>query len=81
MNGSKPVTASQQKKITGKITDEKGISMPGVSIVVKGTTTGVTTDTDGTYSIQVSDPNSVLVFSFIGFTTKEVSQKIRRNSM
>jgi TonB-linked SusC/RagA family outer membrane protein len=70
-----PAMAAQQKKVTGKITDEKGVSLPGVSIVVKGTTTGVTTNADGTYSIDLSDPNSILVLSFIGFSTKEVSVK------
>jgi iron complex outermembrane receptor protein len=46
--------------------------LPGVSVVVKGTTIGTTTDSDGVYSINVGSSDAVLVFSFIGFTTQEV---------
>lgn len=47
--------------------------MPGVSVLVKGTTAGTTTDTDGRFTLSVPDPaNSILVFSFIGFSTQEV---------
>jgi TonB-dependent starch-binding outer membrane protein SusC len=63
---------AQNKKITGKVTDDNGAALPGVSIVVKGTTNGTTTDAGGEYSISVSDDQSVLVYSFIGYTTEEV---------
>ena len=63
---------NQQKKVTGKVTDEKGIPLPGVTIVVKGTTTGVVSNNDGTYTVNLSKDNSVLLFSFIGFKDKEV---------
>jgi TonB-linked SusC/RagA family outer membrane protein len=59
--------------ISGRITDENGSPFPGVNIVVKGTATGTTTDTDGKYSIDVPDANSILVFSFVGYATQEVS--------
>lgn len=61
----------QGKKITGKVTEVSGGSLPGVSVVVKGTTTGVTTDNSGNYSLNVPE-NSTLQFSFIGMKTQDV---------
>jgi TonB-linked SusC/RagA family outer membrane protein len=60
--------------VTGRVTNSAdGTGLPGVSVLVKGTTNGTTTDTDGRYSIGAQDPtNTVLVFSFIGFSTQEV---------
>ncbi len=63
----------QQIRITGTVTDaETGNPMPGVNIQVKGTTVGAITDEDGKYVINVTDRNSILIFSFIGYDTKEV---------
>jgi TonB-linked SusC/RagA family outer membrane protein len=62
----------QPKKVSGKVTDEQGVSLPGVSIVVKGTTSGTVSDISGTYSIEVADDNAVLVFSYIGFVPQEI---------
>lgn len=61
---------SQQKTVTGNVTDEGGVPLPGVNILVKGTTTGIQTDFDGNYAIQVSS-GQVLVFSYIGQKTTE----------
>ncbi|MFH6602837.1 SusC/RagA family TonB-linked outer membrane protein [Maribacter algicola] len=61
-----------QSTITGTVTDETGTPLPGVSVVVQGTTTGVSTDFDGLYSISVDDPGSTLVFSYIGYLTQEL---------
>ncbi|HEX5172258.1 MAG TPA: SusC/RagA family TonB-linked outer membrane protein [Cyclobacteriaceae bacterium] len=58
--------------ISGTVTEQSGAPMPGVSIVVKGTTVGTTTDTNGKYSIQVAGENDILIFSFIGYATQEV---------
>ncbi|RAJ94120.1 TonB-linked SusC/RagA family outer membrane protein [Larkinella arboricola] len=58
--------------IRGKVTDEKGEGLPGVSIVVKGTQQGTTSDAVGNFSINVPSANSVLVFSFVGYTAQEV---------
>ncbi|NJK94086.1 MAG: hypothetical protein HC905_03365 [Bacteroidales bacterium] len=55
------------------MTDSQGNALPGVNIVVKGTTIGTTTDMDGNYSIEVTDPNSTLVFSYVGYLSQEVS--------
>lgn len=60
------------KTIKGKVTDEKGESMPGVSILIKGTGGGTTTDTEGLFSINVPGEQSVLVFSFMGYLNQEV---------
>ena len=63
---------AQTKQITGKVTSaDDGLPIPGVSVSVKGTTTGAITNADGTFSLRVPE-NEVLVFSFVGMTTKEV---------
>lgn len=63
----------QESTVRGKITDESGQGLPGVNILVKGTTLGTTSDVNGNYALNISDPNGVLVFSFIGFMTQEVN--------
>ena len=60
-----------QKTVTGKVTDEDGEGLPGVTIIVKGTTGGAVTDANGDYSINVSS-SDILVVSFIGFQTQEI---------
>ncbi|MDO9554383.1 MULTISPECIES: SusC/RagA family TonB-linked outer membrane protein [Rhodonellum] len=64
-------TLLAQIKVTGTVLDESGVELPGVTVLVKGTTTGVVTDMDGNYTINVPSAQSVLVFSFIGFETQE----------
>lgn len=69
----KIATSQQQKQsISGKVTDKDGNPMPGVAVVIKGTTTGMTTDFDGNYTIEASN-GDVLQFSFIGMETQEVT--------
>lgn len=63
-----------QKNVTGTVVDESGAGLPGVSILLKGTTKGTTTDIDGKFGISVPDENSVLRFSYLGFET--IEQKI-----
>ncbi len=58
--------------ITGTVSDEAGTPLPGVNIVEKGTSNGVSTDFDGNYSIVVSDGNATLVFSSLGMRTAEI---------
>ncbi|GCC50320.1 TonB-dependent receptor [Chryseotalea sanaruensis] len=60
-----------QGLVKGKVSDESGVGMPGVNIIIKGTASGTTTDSDGNYSIQVSGNQTVLVYSFIGHVTQE----------
>lgn len=58
--------------ITGRVVDEKGQGMPGVTVLEKGTSNGATTDGDGRYSLTVAD-NATLTFSFVGYLTQEVA--------
>jgi len=62
----------QNRKITGKVTDLSGTPLPGVSVVIKGTTTGVSTDTNGIYSLANIPDNATFIFSFIGMKTQEI---------
>jgi TonB-linked SusC/RagA family outer membrane protein len=61
-----------QNTVTGTVTDDSGESLPGVSVLVKGTTVGTMTLADGTFSIDVPDGSNTLVFSYIGMETQEV---------
>lgn len=63
--------AIAQKKVTGKVVDEKGESIPGVNILVKGSSTGCITDVDGKFSLQVENLKQTLSFSFIGYKSVE----------
>ncbi|TSE11087.1 SusC/RagA family TonB-linked outer membrane protein [Aquimarina algiphila] len=63
---------AQEKTITGKITDDIGSPLPGVNIIVKNTNTGTQSDFDGNYNLQASQ-GDILVFSYLGFTNKEVT--------
>lgn len=63
---------SQPRTITGKVTGDDGESIPGITVLVKGTTTGTVTDVDGNYSIQVGPEARTLVFSYIGMKTQDV---------
>lgn len=63
----------EKRLITGVVRDEKGIPLPGVSVIVKGTQTGVATNVDGHFEIKVDDqPELILLFSFVGMKNKEV---------
>lgn len=61
--------------ITGKITDEKGLAIPGATIIIKGTKTATASDADGKYSISIANDNAVLVINAVGFKTKEQTCK------
>lgn len=60
------------RAVSGKVSDEKGESLPGVSILVKGTNQGTSTDTDGRFSLDVATEDAVLVFSLVGFISQEI---------
>ncbi len=64
--------ACAQSPVTGTVTDQGGIPLPGVSVVVQGTSIGVSTDFDGLYSIDPESADAVLVFSYIGFLTQKI---------
>src|SRR5690606_35427437 len=67
-------TAAADITLTGKVTDDKGELLPGVSIKIKGTNIGVATSVNGSYSLRVptANVNGTLVVSYMGFTTREV---------
>jgi len=62
--------AAQDRTITGTVTDSEGVGLPGVNVVVQGTTVGSVTSGTGTYSVNVPDGYNTLVFSFIGFASQ-----------
>ncbi|MGK9126385.1 TonB-dependent receptor [Olivibacter sp. SA151] len=66
------MNAQAQHAIKGRVVDESGKGFPGASIQVKGTSIGTKTNEDGYYSLNVPDINAVLVFSYIGYVSKEV---------
>ena len=66
------VDAGQQRFVRGQVLGADGNSLPGVNVIVKGTTRGTVTDVNGNYSIEIEGTNAVLVFSFIGFNTQEI---------
>ncbi len=64
---------AQERTVSGKVTSlEDGSALPGVNVIVKGTSTGTVTDIDGNYTISISSEGGSLVFSFIGLETKEI---------
>src|SRR5688572_16230143 len=70
--------AFAQRTISGNVSDSDGQGMPGVNVIVKGTTAGTTSDADGRYNLAVNESGSViLVFSFIGYATQEVDAGTR----
>lgn len=66
------IASAQQRTVTGRVTDAQGTPVPFASVTIKGTTTGVSADENGNFSIQAA-PNVTLVFSAVGFQTSEVN--------
>ncbi len=62
---------AQQQTVSGTVTDDTGMPLPGATVSIKGTTTGKTTDFDGNYSIQANN-GQTLVFSYVGYTAQEI---------
>ena len=63
---------AQERTITGVVIDDTGVPLPGVTIMIKGTSTGTQTGYDGDYSLPGVSPDDVLVFSFVGMATQEI---------
>ncbi|TLV03914.1 SusC/RagA family TonB-linked outer membrane protein [Dyadobacter luticola] len=70
-NGPKPSVSAEQT-VSGTVNDENNAGIPGVNVLEKGTTNGVVTDPGGKFTIRVKDASSVLVFSYIGYVSKEI---------
>jgi TonB-linked SusC/RagA family outer membrane protein len=71
LSGSNSVV-QQQKTVKGKVTDSSGASLPGVTVMVKGTTNGTVTGADGSYMLTNLSPDAILVFSFVGMKAQEI---------
>lgn len=71
-DSSREKSVQQQKAVSGKVTDENGQPLPGVTVVLKGTTTGTITDFDGKYTLTDVPANATLMFSFVGMRTQEI---------
>jgi TonB-linked SusC/RagA family outer membrane protein len=67
------LTVVEDRSLVGKVSNEKGEGLPGVSIIIKGSQRGAVTNTDGSYSLLVPDGAHTVVFSFVGFRSEEVS--------
>lgn len=63
----------QEKSIKGKVIDDTGVSVPGATVVVKGTTVGTITNNDGSFSINIPPDAKTLIFSFVGMVAQEVA--------
>lgn len=73
-----PATASAQEvQVTGQVTDQSGLGLPGATVQVKGTSQGVITDFDGNYVVKVPSAKSILVFSYVSMVSQEVPVKGR----
>ena len=68
----KEISVSQEISVSGLITDQEGLPLPGANIIEKGTANGVQTDFDGNYSLVIKDLNATLVVSYLGYKTQEV---------
>jgi TonB-linked SusC/RagA family outer membrane protein len=68
-----PDDSQQSETFSGKVTDESGLPLPGVTVVIKGTSNGTVTNPDGVYTLSNIPENTTLVFSFVGMKTQEVS--------
>lgn len=69
----------QQQTISGNISDENGVPLPGANILEKGSTNGTQTDFDGNFSLNITDPNAILVISFLGYVTQEITVNDQTN--
>ncbi len=72
------LATQQQKTVSGKVTDSSGSPLPGVSVLIKSTNLGIITDVDGNYTLSNVPLDGVLVFSFVGMRSQEISVNGRR---
>ena len=64
---------TQQERVTGRVTDESGEALPGVTVIIKGSTNGTVTNIDGNYTLSNVPNDATLVFSFVGMRTQEIA--------
>lgn len=75
LNAISTIAAAQTKLITGTIRDEKGETLPGVTVTLQGSSTAVSSDMNGNFSINIPDGKGVLIFHFVGFADQELTVK------
>ena len=63
---------AQERSLTGVVSDQSGAPLPGVTVLIKGTTTGTVTDINGKYALKVQGPNAVVSFAFVGYLRQEI---------
>ena len=67
-----PLLVSAQELVKGNVKDNQGTDLPGVSVIVQGSTTGTATDFDGNFELEVDDANAILIFSYVGYSNIEL---------
>ncbi|MCF0040973.1 SusC/RagA family TonB-linked outer membrane protein [Dyadobacter fanqingshengii] len=68
------IAPKADRSVKGKVADDKGIGLPGVSVILKGSSTGTVTDSEGSYNLNIPESGeNVLVFSFVGYVPKEIN--------
>ncbi|WP_460639994.1 SusC/RagA family TonB-linked outer membrane protein [Larkinella harenae] len=72
MGALAPSVSAQNHRVSGKVVGKDGSALPGVNVIVKGTTTGASTDAEGKYSLNAPSGNATLTFSFIGYVSQDV---------
>ena len=70
---AKEQAQAQPGTVSGRVTDEIGVGLPGASVSIKGTTTGVITNLEGIFAISVEDPGAVLIVSYVGYISQEIT--------
>ena len=78
-SGSPLVVGQQERKITGKVTDQSGVSLPGVTLVLKGTNNGTVSDGNGNFELSGVPEKSILIVSFVGMKTQEIDLGTQTN--
>ncbi|QGY42423.1 SusC/RagA family TonB-linked outer membrane protein [Maribellus comscasis] len=77
VGSSENIRFRQQQSVSGKVTDSNGLPLPGVTVIIKGTTAGAVTDINGNYSLTLQSESDILIFSFVGLLTQEVEVNSR----
>ena len=78
MNTSLSFSQDKELKVIGVVTDTQNNPLPGVSVLIKGSSTGVVSNLDGKYAIAVPSQNSTLIYSYTGFAKQEIAVKGKR---